>query len=66
MEKATEVKTLDVGGYLLETYSLKERMQMYYRTDFHWNSYGAFLAAQYIGEEMAATGLLDGVTLPTA
>lgn len=66
MEKATEVKTLDVGGYLLETYSLKERMQMYYRTDFHWNSYGAFLAAQYIGEEMAATGLLDGVTLPTS
>ena len=56
---------IDVGQHFLQTYSPEERMTMYYRTDFHWNDYGAFLAVSYISREMAAIGLLDTAAVPS-
>ena len=49
------VRVLDVGGWMLETFSAGEREQMYYKGDFHWNHLGAYWAAAY---------LCDSISLP--
>jgi len=49
------VRVLDVGGWMLETFSAEEREQMYYKGDFHWNHLGAYWAAAY---------LCDSIELP--
>ena len=57
---------IDAAGYLHDNYTLGERQDMFYRTDFHWNFHGAFTAAEYIGRELEARGFLNGATAPTA
>jgi len=52
LEKLGTVQVLDVGGWLLETFTPEERMQMYYKGDFHWNHLGAYWAAAYLCDAM--------------
>ena len=47
-----DVTTIDVSEYMLETFELEERKNFYFKTDFHWNSYGAFVAARHISASM--------------
>jgi hypothetical protein len=65
LSKAERLMTIDISDYLTTQYSTEERRQMCYRTDFHWNSYGAFTAAEYIAKEMSAAGLTGGASIPT-
>ena len=46
--------------------SLAEREQLFYKTDFHWNSRGAFAASQEIARQLAASGLIDAASIPQA
>ncbi len=62
--KLDGLKTLDVGQYFLESFSLEQREELYYRTDFHWNDYGAYKAAEWICRELETEGLLDSAGLP--
>lgn len=61
---AAGVATIDVGADFLQQYTAEEREGFYYRTDFHWNARGAFLAARYISGQLAAAGLLGDGDLP--
>lgn len=59
LDESDEVLVLDVGAHFLDTYSLESRMEMYYKTDFHWNDLGAFRAAEFICAGMREAGLLS-------
>ncbi len=52
----TAVQPIDVGAYFLDNLTLEEREALYYKTDFHWNERGAYLAAQEICAQMEAAG----------
>lgn len=56
--QTVDLLTVDVTQQFLQTCDPEQRMQMYYKTDFHWNAYGAFLAADYIEDTMRAEGIL--------
>ena len=53
LENLATVQVLDVGGWLLETFTPEERIQMYYKGDFHWNHLGAYWAAAYLCDAMS-------------
>ncbi|MBO5666322.1 MAG: hypothetical protein J6S45_02630, partial [Firmicutes bacterium] len=54
-----DVNTIDVSEYMLNSFDLEERKDFYFKTDFHWNPYGAFQAARYISKTMVEEGLLE-------
>ena len=54
-----DVTTIDVSEYMLETFDLEERKNFYFKTDFHWNPYGAFVAARHISASMVEQGILE-------
>ena len=53
------VTVIDVSDYMLNSFDLEERKNFYFKTDFHWNPYGAFVAARHISASMAEKGLLS-------
>lgn len=54
-----DITTIDVSEYMLETFDLEERKNFYFKTDFHWNPYGAFVAARHISASMVEQGILE-------
>ncbi len=52
------VKVIDVSGYFTGAFSLEEREEMYFRTDFHWNAWGAYNASDYIQRVMCSNGTI--------
>lgn len=65
LRRVNGLHVLDLETTLTARYSLNERRDFYYRTDFHWNDRGAFRAAEALAAGMQEQGLLEGVTLPT-
>ena len=65
LRRVNGLHVLDLETTLTARYSLSERRDFYYRTDFHWNDRGAFRAAEALAAGMQEQGLLEGVTLPT-
>ena len=53
------VTVIDVSEYMLNSFDLEERKEFYFKTDFHWNPYGAFTAARYLSKTMVEEGLLE-------
>lgn len=64
LNRVNGLHVFDLETTLTTRYSLSERRDFYYRTDFHWNDRGAFRAAEAIAAGMQEQGLLEGVTLP--
>ncbi|MBQ1525387.1 MAG: hypothetical protein IIZ55_09690, partial [Firmicutes bacterium] len=60
------VKVIDICQRILSEYSPKERADMYYKTDFHWNELGAYRAAEIISMELAEEGCISAASIPTA
>lgn len=52
LKENSEVEVLDLRPALL---SAKDRHPLYYKTDTHWNDYGAFLAYQEISRAISKT-----------
>lgn len=65
LQQVSGLDVIDVSGYFLENLTLAERKSLFFRTDFHWNSEGAFVASGCIAQGLQELGLLDGVTLPS-
>ena len=65
-ERLPGLLAVDVAGEFLTNYSASERESFYFKTDFHWNPRGAFVASADLAAAMQENGLLDGVVLPAA
>ena len=48
----------------LRNFPLEERADFFYKTDFHWNEYGAYIAADYIAQNLAATHTIKKTSIP--
>lgn len=48
----------------IRSFPLKERANFFYKTDFHWNEYGAYIAADYIAQNLAATKTIRKTSIP--
>lgn len=62
---AAKIPAIDVGKVFREL-PLAERKDCYYKTDFHWNHRGAYLAAEDICRSLSELGYLDSKDLPDA
>ena len=49
----------------IRSFPLEERANFFYKTDFHWNEYGAYVAADYIAQNLAATKIISKTSIPT-
>ncbi len=58
------VKVLDICSDVLSEYSIKDRAQMYYKTDFHWNHLGAYRASELLAIRLAGEGLISPLSVP--
>lgn len=52
LQKNADIHFVDVLPSLLEVKQKREYPLLFYKTDFHWNFYGAFVAYQAIMEEL--------------
>lgn len=50
LENQSEVKVIDVSEYFCNTFTNEKLEEFYYKTDFHWNAFGAYEAACFIQE----------------
>lgn len=48
----------------IRSFPLEERANFFYKTDFHWNEYGAYVAADYIAQNLAATKTIRKTSIP--
>ncbi len=53
------IRVIDVQKYFNTNFSLEDRKQFYFKTDFHWNALGAYAAMQCIQNTMVQSGSLD-------
>lgn len=59
MKPESQVVMVDIGSYFNQKFTLEQRKNLYYKTDFHWNHQGAFQAASYIGQTMVEKDIMD-------
>ena len=52
LQNSSDINFVDVLPPLLEAKQKREYPLLFYKTDFHWNFYGAFIAYQAISEKM--------------
>ena len=60
---AYRVPKINCCGYI-RSFPLEERANFFYKTDFHWNEYGAYVAADYIAQNLAATKTIRKTSIP--
>ncbi|MBR0139101.1 MAG: hypothetical protein IJM17_02300 [Firmicutes bacterium] len=58
------VKVLDMCSAVLSEYSIKDRAQMYYKTDFHWNDLGAYRTSELLAMRLAKDGYISPLSIP--
>jgi len=62
--KSERVSFIDCCSYM-QAFPLEERAKFFYKTDMHWNEYGAFVASEYIAESLADTNRIKRSSVPT-
>ncbi len=60
---AYSIPKIDCCSYI-RNFPLRERANFFYKTDFHWNEYGAYVAADYIAQNLAATRTIRKTSIP--
>jgi len=58
------ISYVDCCDYM-QSQSLEERSKYFYKTDMHWNEYGAYTASKYLANELASFGRIDESSVPS-
>ncbi len=59
-----DVKVIDLCEAVLAEYPIRDRAQMYYKSDFHWNHLGAYRASELLAMELAQEGCISPLSIP--
>ena len=59
----SRISFIDCCKYM-QSFDLEERSKFFYKTDMHWNEYGAFIASEHVADQLAETHRINHSSVP--